>query len=522
MERRSPTGIARERETRPNNAAPKWSAGLRPASRGSAKPAPTTPPPTWSAGQFSRWGPPTGIARERETRTNNAAPYRLEWRTPCSIRTAPLAPLRGAVPTRGRRSLAGASLVLNQDCAARPAARGGADQRSAFPCRRVACAQSGLRCSLRFAQRCRPEVGVPLPARRLCSIRTALFAALRAAVPTRGRRSLACAPLVLNQDCAARPAARGGADQRSAFPCRRVACAQSGLRRSPRCAGRCRPEVGVPLPARRLCSIGIAPSARLRRAVPTRGRRSLAGASLVLNQDCAARPAARGGADQRSAFPCRRVACAQSGLRRPPACGGRCRPEVGVPVPARHRARGGYPPRCVARRLASRPEGERGESPLSHFPPKLRAANRVRCRWFFARSGLRRVFSRHAGQGTLASSPGGGVHTGTATRRAAKARAAARAESRGLLGTPTSGQFSRWGPAQPAEGGRTGKTQSSRIARISVGTPTGAMAHSQGNAAPPAGTPARSLPRLENFPKYPKEIAAEQLGEVLLRPASGA
>ena len=26
----------------------------------------------WSAGQFSRWGPPTGIARERETSTNNA------------------------------------------------------------------------------------------------------------------------------------------------------------------------------------------------------------------------------------------------------------------------------------------------------------------------------------------------------------------------------------------------------------------------------------------------------------------
>ena len=63
MERRSPTGIARERETRPDNAAPRqshgcepthrqprritgtWSAGLRPASRGSAKPAPTTPPP---------------------------------------------------------------------------------------------------------------------------------------------------------------------------------------------------------------------------------------------------------------------------------------------------------------------------------------------------------------------------------------------------------------------------------------------------------------------------------------------
>ena len=65
--------------------------------------------------------------------------------------------------------------------------------------------------------------------------------------------------------------------------------------------------------ARRLCSIGIAPSARLRRAVPTRGRRSLAGASW----------------------------CPW-----------------------------GYPPRCVARRLASRSEGERGAvAPLSHFPP---------------------------------------------------------------------------------------------------------------------------------------------------------
>ena len=46
QERRSPTGIARERETRTDDAAPRqshgWSAGLRPASRGSAKPAPTT------------------------------------------------------------------------------------------------------------------------------------------------------------------------------------------------------------------------------------------------------------------------------------------------------------------------------------------------------------------------------------------------------------------------------------------------------------------------------------------------
>ena len=313
MERRSPTGIARERETRTNNAAPHMErrpspgGGLRPASRVSAKPAPTTlrpdlmaqrrPAARGGADQRSAF-PWCAVLRpasrahhmerrspERETRTNNAAPYRLEWRTPCSIRTAPLAPLRGAVPTRGRRSLAGASLVLNQDCAARPAAR-------------------------------------------------------------------------------------GGADQRSAFPCLRATCAQSGLRRSPRCAGRCRPEVGVPLPARRLCSIRTAPLAPLRGAVPTRGRRSLACAPLVLNQDCAARPAARGGADQRSAFPCRRVACAQSGLRRPPASRQRCRPEVGVPLPARHRARGGYPPRCVARRLASRSEGERGRWPPFHTFPR--------------------------------------------------------------------------------------------------------------------------------------------------------
>ena len=124
MERRSPTGIARERETRPNNPTPRqshrcepthrhprritgtWSAGLRPASRGSSKPAPMT---------------------VRRTDVSGAPP-----------------------------------------------------------------AQSGLRCSLRFAQRCRPEVGVPVLARRLCSIGIAPSARLRRAVPTRGRRSLAC------------------------------------------------------------------------------------------------------------------------------------------------------------------------------------------------------------------------------------------------------------------------------------------------------------------------------------------
>ena len=86
LERRPPTAIARKRETSPNNATPHqrqyhprsesckksagtprtWNAGLRPPSRGSAKPAPTT---------LERW-PPTGIARQRETSTNNAAPRR--------------------------------------------------------------------------------------------------------------------------------------------------------------------------------------------------------------------------------------------------------------------------------------------------------------------------------------------------------------------------------------------------------------------------------------------------------------
>ena len=77
LERRSPTGIARERETSADNA---WSAGLRPASRGSAKPAPTTlgAPVSVRAGarnqrrQRLERRSPTGIARERETSADNA------------------------------------------------------------------------------------------------------------------------------------------------------------------------------------------------------------------------------------------------------------------------------------------------------------------------------------------------------------------------------------------------------------------------------------------------------------------
>ena len=99
------TGIARKRETRtddPGHAnltarsaglrpASPWSAGLRPASRGSAKPAPTTPPP---------------IARERETRPNNAAPDRAGARNPPQQRR----------PRRGSANLTAAnSRIANRE-----------------------------------------------------------------------------------------------------------------------------------------------------------------------------------------------------------------------------------------------------------------------------------------------------------------------------------------------------------------------------------------------------------------------
>ena len=126
LERRSPTGIARQRETRPNNPAPRQSptnprianraesrrhgalasspgGGLRPASRGSAKPAPTTPPPAnltptnpripTAQNHVMERRSPTGIARQRETRTNDPAPrqsgrkfsHGLERRSPTGI-----------------------------------------------------------------------------------------------------------------------------------------------------------------------------------------------------------------------------------------------------------------------------------------------------------------------------------------------------------------------------------------------------------------------------------------------------
>ena len=121
MERRSPTGIARERETRPNNAAPHQSpgcerriatraesrghgalasspgGGLRPASRGSAKPAPMTVRRTDVSG-----APPAQSGLRRSPRCAGRCRQRSR---PCLC----VACAQSAVPTRGRRSLAGAS-----------------------------------------------------------------------------------------------------------------------------------------------------------------------------------------------------------------------------------------------------------------------------------------------------------------------------------------------------------------------------------------------------------------------------
>ena len=128
-----PTGIARERETRVDDAEPRqrecrttfavkmqphagphrsrWrrpqgNADLRSAQR-PAGPRRRRPQPSGrfpsrrvplkagrrakrSAGQFSRWGPPTGIARERETRTDDATPRQSDsgasrWGPPTGI-----------------------------------------------------------------------------------------------------------------------------------------------------------------------------------------------------------------------------------------------------------------------------------------------------------------------------------------------------------------------------------------------------------------------------------------------------
>ena len=111
------------------------------------------------------------------------------------------------------------------------------------------------------------------------------------------------------------------------------ASAQSALRRSPRSAGLCRPEVGVPLPARRsawwhgrdapvqrsrgaFCDSASASevekSGRTVSAIPMYGSRRTLGFPPRRNHLATGgpsrRPPSAGCADQRSAFPCLRVA----------------------------------------------------------------------------------------------------------------------------------------------------------------------------------------------------------------------
>ena len=286
--------------------------GLRPASRGSAKPAPTTLRPanlTAANGASSICVESRGRLGERRPPASSPGGGRHRWAKPSERRIATRAESRGH-----------GALASSPGGGLRPASRG-----SAKP------APTTLRpANLTAANGVSP----------ICVESRGRLGERRPPVGTRG--SAKPAPMTVRRT-----------DVSGAPP------AQSGLRCSLRFAQRCRPEVGVPVPVRRLCSIRTAPLAPLRGAVPA--------------------PTGRTG--QRSAFPCLRVACAQSGLRRPPACGGLCRPPPGELAGGR---------RSLARRSRRAPK-VKGENPPFHTFPRTRlAANEVRCRWFFARSGERR------------------------------------------------------------------------------------------------------------------------------------
>ena len=168
--------------------------------------------------------------------------------------------------------------------------------------------------SLRFAQRCRPEVGVPSRPRACSWWAVRGFAALRAAVPTGGRRSKPSPRFFLVGCARFRCASRSGADRRSAFQAVPALFAWWAVR----------------------------DFAALRAAVPTGGRRSQPSPRFFLVGCARFRCASRSGADRRSAFPAVPAfflggLCAIS-LRFAP----RCRPEVGVPVPAGRCRPGGW------------------------------------------------------------------------------------------------------------------------------------------------------------------------------------
>ena len=127
---------------------------------------------------------------------------------------------------------------------------------------------------------------------------------------------------------------------------------------------------------------------------------------------------------------CRCGTSRQLAVRGSPASGGRCRPEVGVPSGPRDFARGGV--------LLS--------------AQKTMAANSVRCR---------------------------------RARTVPVSAARHHAERRAGKGTPTSGQFSRWGPAPLRAAQRTGRTSNSGVVRTATGTSAGAVV--QVRDIPPVG-----------------------------------
>ena len=233
-------------------------------------------------------------ARERRPLVGTARRRRAAGRTPTSegafassrprdsMQTGytPLAALRAAVPTGGRRSPS-RPRDADRRCAVRCAARSGADRRSAFP---------------KPSPRFNGGDGYPRG-----------LAALRAAVPTGGRRSPGgrrprdSTGRRYAGRSRSRPSGRRVPTGGSAFP--KPTPRFRGRRRyaGSRAAARCRPEVGVPQAVPAIRAVGDTRSrCAARGAVPTGGRRSwggVVGAGFALPRDAGRRPALHAGRD---------------------------------------------------------------------------------------------------------------------------------------------------------------------------------------------------------------------------------
>ena len=230
--------------------------------------------------------------------------------------------LRRAVTTGGRRSLA--SRTISRQYAVRPPPAGGADGRSVrglpdHPASRRTSArlrsggadrrcgvpwppgpsrQSAIRGSPASGGRCRPEVGVPWPPG------PSRQSAVRGSPASGGR----CRPEVgvpwppgPSRQSAVRgsPASGGRCRPEVGVPWPPGPSRQSAIRGSPASGGRCRPEVGVPWPPGPSRQSAVRGFARLRRVVPTGGRRSKPSPAIWRLGRCAVRCAARSGAGPR-------------------------------------------------------------------------------------------------------------------------------------------------------------------------------------------------------------------------------